>query len=411
MEQRRILGICQHFYPEMVSTGLHMTELFSGLASYQENKCKIFCSYPIKKEYQALNPPSTETFRNIDVHRSKNIGTEHKSILRKLIYNLAFSTKAFFFTFKNRKEFDLILITTDPPFLAIISWMVKKVLNKPYALIMYDVYPDVAIKLDVLKEKGLISRFWRWINKKTYTNASKLIVIGEDMKKLIQARLPQIPEENYELIHNWSDQNFVHPIPREENIFIKEKGLEGKRILLYSGNMGRTHNIESILDAAIKIDGVHEDVVFVFIGGGIKKNLVTQHIEEKRSSNVISFPFQPFEILAHVLSSATFSFVCLDDDFTGMSVPSKSYGIMASGTPIVGLLRSDSEISESVKQHQSGWIWNSEINQDLSDFISNILADENEIKVRGENALSSFRSNYDLAISVDKYHQVLKKLS
>ena len=408
MAQKRILGICQHFYPEMVSTGLHMTELFSGLAGYQENKCKIFCSYPIKKEYQKLNPPAREIFRNIDVHRAKNVGTEHKSIIRKLIYNLSFSAKAFFFTLKNRKEFDMILITTDPPFLSIISYFVKKFLGKPYALIMYDVYPDVAIKLDVLKENGFISKFWRRVNRASYTNASKLIVIGDDMKRLIEERLPEIPQENYVLIHNWSDKNNVHPVEKEENVFIKEQGLEGKKILLYSGNMGRTHNIESILDAAIELDGKMDDVVFVFIGGGIKKDLVKKHIEEKRSSNIIQLPFQPFEILAHVLSSATFSFVCLDDDFTGMSVPSKSYGIMASGTPILGLLRSDSEIAQTIKKHDSGWVWNGESSKSLSSVILEILDDEAGITKKGKNALSSFESNYDLAISVGKYNEMLK---
>ena len=394
----------------MVSTGLHMTELFSGLAGYEENKCKIFCSYPIKKEYQKLNPPRQEVFRNIDVHRAKNVGTEHKSIIRKLIYNLSFSTKAFFFTFRNRNEFDMILITTDPPFLSIISYFVKKVLKKPYALIMYDVYPDVAIKLDVLKENGFISRFWRKVNRATYSNASKLIVIGEDMKRLIEERIPEIPQENYVLIHNWSDKNAVHPIKKEDNIFIKEKNLEGKRILLYSGNMGRTHNIESILEAAIQLDGKYEDVIFVFIGGGIKKDLVKKHIDEKRSSNVMQLPFQPFEILAHVLSSATFSFVCLDDDFTGMSVPSKSYGIMASGTPIMGLLRSDSEIAQTILKDNSGWVWNSESKQELSVLIEEILLNNNEIEEKGKNAHRSFEKNYDLAISVGKYNEMLKSV-
>lgn len=410
MTQKRILGICPHFYPEMVSTGLHMTELFTGIAGYPENDFKVYCTYPIKEEYQALNVPTTEVYKNVSIQRAKNVGAEHKSLLSKLISNLTFTTKTFLYAMRKRKEYDLILITTDPPFLAIICWLMKKIFKKPYVLIMYDVYPDIAIKLDVLKEKGFVSRFWNWFNKRTFANASKLVVIGEDMKSLLQTNFPNIPGENYELIHNWSDKNFVHPIEREENQFIKDQSLEGKRILLYSGNMGRTHNVESILEAAIELDGKFDDVVFLFIGGGIKKSLVKEHIEEKRSSNVMQLPFQPFEILGHVLSSASFSFVCLDDDFTGMSVPSKSYGIMASKTPILGLLRSDSEIAETIKRDNSGWVWNSESNQPLSTLIEEILSDGSQIKTKGENAFKSFEQNYDLAISVDKYNELLKSV-
>jgi len=408
MIQKRILGICPHFYPEMVSTGLHMTELFTGIASYPENEFHVYCTYPIKKEFQDLNPPTNEIYKNIKIYRAKNIGAEHKSIFSKLISNISFSSKTFFYAVRKRKEYDMILITTDPPFLAIICWLIKLIFKKPYVLIMYDIYPDIAIKLNVLKEKGFVSRFWNWFNKRTFKHASKLVVIGEDMKILLQENYSHIPDENYELIHNWSDKNFVHPIPKEENQFLKEHNLEGKRILLYSGNMGRTHNVESILEAAIDLDGKFDDVVFLFIGGGIKKYLVKKHIDEGLSSNVMQLPFQPFEILAHVLSSATFSFVCLDDDFTGMSVPSKSYGIMASQTPILGLLRSDSEIAETIKRDNSGWVWNSESNVPLSTIVQKVLEDPNEIESKGKNALSSFQANYDLAISVDKYNELLK---
>lgn len=410
MAKKRILGICQHFYPELVSTGLHMTELFTGLSQFQENEIHIFCSYPIKAEYRSLNPPKKEIYKNINVFRTSNSGKEHGSIFQRLLYNLLFFFKACLYSLKKRNSYDMFLLTTDPPFIAMIPWFIKKILGKPYILIMYDVYPDIAVKLNILNSNGIMTKFWSAMNKAVYRNADKLVVIGEDMKAILQSKVPDIPEDRYALIHNWSDRKAVFPIKSEENIFIKEQKLENKKILLYSGNMGRTHNIEAILQAAIELENKLSDVIFLFIGGGKKKELVKKHIEEQKSGNVMSLPFQPFEILAHVLSAATFSFVCLEDEFTGMSVPSKSYGIMASGTAILGILRADSEISQTINKHNAGWVWSTNNEQSLAQLIEEILSKESEIQEKGENALAAFKENYDLAISVNKYNELLSAI-
>lgn len=410
MPKTKILGISQHFYPEMVSTGLHMTELFTGLAKSEENECQIFCAYPIKKEYRNLNPPRIEVVKNVNVTRTKNIGTEHKSIFARMVYNLSFVLKACIFAIRKRKTFDKILLTTDPPFIAIIPLIIKKLFGKPFVLIIYDIFPDIAVKLGVLSEKSLVTKMWTKINRIVYRNANTLVVIGEDMKQIIQELMPDIKDENIKLIHNWSDSNEVYPVPVEENIFIKEQGLKDKTILLYSGNMGRTHNIEAILESAIELEKIRPDVVFIFIGGGIKKEKVNKHIEDNLSSNVISLPFQPFEILSHVLSSAAFAWVCLEDEFTGMSVPSKTYGIMAAGTPILGLLRSDSEISQTIIKHNCGAVWNSESDQRLTDVILKLLSDKDALDLYGKNAYSAFLENYDLNISVDHYHNLIQSI-
>ncbi len=409
MTKTRILGICQHFYPELVSTGLHMTELFTGLSSYKDNEITIFCSYPIKKEYKDLNPAKEETFKDIKVHRTSNVGTEHGTLFQRMIYNLLFFFKACVFAWKKRKDYDMILLTTDPPFIGTIPWLISKWLKKPYILIVYDVYPDIAVKLDVLPEKGIMTKFWKGVNRGIYKNASKLVVIGEDMKSIIKDKT-ELPESSFALIHNWSDKNNVYPVEKQDNRFLQKEDLSDKRILLYSGNMGRTHNVEAILDAATVLDGKYEDVLFLFIGGGKKKEKVQKHIENGVSSNVKLLPFQPFEILSDVLSSAYFSFVCLEDEFTGMSVPSKSYGIMASGTPIMGVLRADSEISVTIKKFDCGWVWDAK-GESLASLIEQVLSQPNEVAEKGQNALRAFKENFDVSISVAKYNDLVKELN
>ena len=186
-------------------------------------------------------------------------------------------------------------------------------------------------------------------------------------------------------------------------------GFIGKKILLYSGTMGSTHNIEDILNTANDLKN-ETDILFLFIGSGTKTNLVKKYISDSGNSNVLLMPFQPIEIISQTLSSASLSFVCLDSAFTGLSVPSKSYGILAAKVPIIGIMDSNSEISKTIERFNCGIVWNKNMKIKLSSVILKTLSDEYKLNEMKENAYKAFINNFDIEISVEKYNKVLKSL-
>lgn len=393
----------------MVSTGLHMTELTTKWKElHPEVDISVFTAEN-SRESSHTAIKKFEIFEGVRIYRVSNIGKHHGSLFSRLIFSLSFIFKAFNFLLSNRKKYDKLIITTNPPFLGILILLLKYILNIPYVVIAYDIYPQILNKMHILSSNSMIYRFWKWLNVKVYNNASKIISIGEDMTYVIQTEMCVKDISKIELIYNWSDKKKVFPVEESRNQFIIDNGFFGKKILLYSGTMGTTHNIEDILNAANDLKN-ERDILFLFIGSGAKAELVKNYILESSSSNVVLMPFQPIEIISQTLSSATFSFVCLDSPFTGLSVPSKAYGILAAKVPIIGIMDLNSEISKTIEKYNCGIVWNKEMNVRLSSVIMELLSDPNIFKEMKENAYNAFINNFDIEISVEKYNNLLKSI-
>ena len=393
----------------MVSTGLHMTELTTKWKElHPEVELSVFTA---KNSRDSKNSSfkKYEIYNGVKINRVNNIGKHHGNLFSRVVFSLSFIIKSFFFLVLNRKKYDALIITTNPPFLGILMLALKFFLRIPYVIIAYDIYPQILGKMGILDKNSLLYKFWEWLNTRVYNKSFKIISIGEDMTQVIQNEMKIKDSSKIELIYNWSDKEKVYPVVKSENNFIRDNGLEGKKILLYSGTLGSTHNIEDILTAAKELKN-ERNILFVFIGSGAKVDLVKQYIESSDSSNAILLPFQPIEIIAQTLSSATLSFVCLDSVFTGLSVPSKSYGILAAKVPIIGMMDSNAEISRTIERFNCGIVWNKNSNTSLSNLILDVLNDESRISEMSNNALQAFLNNFEITISVEKYNKVLKSI-
>jgi glycosyltransferase involved in cell wall biosynthesis len=393
----------------MVSTGLHMTELTTKWKElHPEVDISVFTAENSRVSENS-NFVSCEIYEDVLINRVKNIGKHHGSLFNRLLFSTGFVFNCFFFLLKNRKKYDKLLITTNPPFLGILILILRFFIRKPYVLIAYDIYPQILDKMGVLKKNSLVYAFWKWLNIKVYNNASKIISIGEDMTKIIQNDMSVDDLSKIELIYNWSDKNKVFPVKAISNKFVLDHDFLGKQILLYSGTMGSTHNIEDILTAAEELSN-ESRILFLFIGSGAKESIVEEYIKNSGNSNVILLPFQPIEIISQTLSSASMSFVCLDSAYTGLSVPSKAYGILAAGVPILGMMDSNAEISKTIEKFNCGIVWNKDINIKLSRIILDMLSDEVKLFEMKKNAYQAFINNFDIEISVEKYNQVLNSI-
>ena len=393
----------------MVSTGLHMTELSVKLKEkYSDIDISVFTANNSRNQFQHSSK-SKELYKNIKINRVSNFGKHHGNLIQRLFFSLGFSFKAVYFILKNSKNFDMLLLTTNPPFLGIIAYLINKISKLKYIVIAYDIYPEILVKMGILSNKSLINLLWKWINIKVYNSSEQIISIGDDMTKVIINKMKIKDLNKIKLIHNWSDKNNVFPVKREENNFILNNNLTNKKVILYSGTFGKTHNIEEILKASNELVDFQE-ILFLFIGGGAKKKIIENHILNSTSSNVILLPFQPFEIISQTLSSASISFVCLDSKFTGLSVPSKAYGILASGTPIIGILDAHSEIGRTIIENECGYVWSPIKGVKLSKLIIQILKDDDHLKKLKSNSLNTFLSKYDISIAVSKYYSVFKSV-
>ena len=154
------------------------------------------------------------------------------------------------------------------------------------------------------------------------------------------------------MIPNWSDERRVRPVPAAANTFRREHGLNGQLVVQYAGRIGEKHNLEPLIDAARLLSDT--DVLFQFIGEGAKRSKLEALVADSGLANVQFLPYQPMERLGEMLSAADLAVVCLETGHTGISVPSKAYGVIASATPIIGILDPDGEIGQMIKETGCG---------------------------------------------------------
>jgi glycosyltransferase involved in cell wall biosynthesis len=216
-----------------------------------------------------------------------------------------------------------------------------------------------------------------------------------------------VPEEKLRIIENWADGDAIRPLPRSENPFIREHGLAGKFVVMYSGNMGLLHDLESIVGAAARLRE-RTEMRFVFIGGGGKLPAVRRLVDEHRLDNVLLLPYQPREALGYTLTAADVSLVSLAAGNEGLAVPSKLYGIMAAGSPVVANVPEACEVARVLAEAECGLVVPVGDPEALAGAIARYLDDPELRRRHGSNARTEFERRYALERVVDRWVEVLR---
>ena len=235
----------------------------------------------------------------------------------------------------------LLFIVSNPPFLGLLGLFYKLVRGQKYVVLVYDIYPDLLLGLGTIRG-GFISRTWEFLNHIVLENADLVFTIGEDMASLLGEKydLGKTKAQRAVVVPNWADVASIRSIAKADNWFAIKHGQLGKTTVLYSGNMGNTHDIESILEVASELrenDLVH----FLFIGGGAKWSLVERMKVGENLRNITLLPFQSEEILPFSIPTGDIGIVAYQPGTEHCSVPSKAYYYMAAG--VVPLVVSDRE--------------------------------------------------------------------
>jgi glycosyltransferase involved in cell wall biosynthesis len=270
---------------------------------------------------------------------------------RRLWTWLRFAIRAKFYLALRRRT--PALISTNPPLLMSVASGLRRLLGLRYVLLVYDVYPDVLERMKVIRRGGLLTRWWRRSSRKAMLRAAGVITLGPHMAQTLRGHLRRGEDVPIEVIPNWADTDFIRPLAKADNPFAKAHGLEGKFVVMYSGSLGATHDTESIVSAAEMLKDL-PDVQFVIIGEGTRRKEVEAMVARKALPNLTLLPLQPYSTLPQSLPAADCGIVCLDEGFEGVSVPSKTYLMMAAGAAILAVSPDQTELTDLVKEFSCG---------------------------------------------------------
>ncbi len=406
MKNKRFVLLCQHFYPEMVSTGMHMTELAERLTELGWH-ITVYCARP-SWGAEAETSDQILNYNGIKIIRVNTVGDQKKSLLSRALFALSFLWSVGLLLWRQRQQFPGVVVTTNPPFLGLVGWLFSKLFHLPYLLIVYDIYPEIAVNLGVLSPRSPITWIWRQVTHLIFRNAAVLVVIGRDMERIVRQKMPPHRHHRIICIPNWSDEKRVKPVPKHQNSFRQQQGLNNHFVVQYAGRMGRTHNLEPIIEAARELST--EKVIFQFVGDGAKKTILQQMVAQYNLPNVQFLAYQPMECLSEMLSAADLALVCLDVAFTGLSVPSKSYGILASGTPILGFVQPDSEIGQMITEEACGLVLPNPTAEQISQTVRSLIHNTSMLEAMSAAGHQAFLNKYTLTHAATAYDAVLARM-
>ena len=335
--------------------------------------------------------PSTNFPKNNILGRFANITTFSISVLFKLLFS---------------RDKDIVFTQTTPPPLGIVISFICEMKRRNFVYILHDIFPEGLVRLGKISGRNWLIRLWDSLFLSSLKKSKKIIVIGRDMQAWIEKVYPQSLNK-IEYIPLWQDSNLVFPSEFENNEFVMEYELQNKFVVQYSGNMGLWNEMETI-GKAIKMNV--KDVVFMIVGGGIRKEELFMSFQIAEQKNVLFLPFQPVEKLGSLLTACHAGLVSLRDGLEGMAVPSKIYGILAAGVPVIAMVPENSEIAFIVKEENCGFVVKPTDQDALINIICLLKSDENLRKSLGQNSRTAFEKKYTTLKIVEMYKSFLNKL-
>jgi folate-dependent phosphoribosylglycinamide formyltransferase PurN/glycosyltransferase involved in cell wall biosynthesis len=245
-----------------------------------------------------------------------------------------------------------ILVSTSPPMAAMAALLVAWLRGVPITYWVMDLNPDQMVELGKLRAGSLPVKLYDAFNRRILRRAHRVVALDRFMAERLLKKADV--SNKLDVMPPWPHEDALESIKHDENPFRAEHGLDGKFVVMYSGNHGFSTPVTTVLQAALRMQD-REDIVFMFIGGGVGKREVDAAIAEHQPANIVSLPYQPMERLRYSLSAADVHLVSVGNDVVGVVHPCKVYGAMAVGRPILLLGPRPCHVSDMVGEHNLGW--------------------------------------------------------
>ncbi len=394
---QKIAIITQYFYPSSAATAQIMTDLANGLAE-RGYSVQIFTGIPESTE----TPP--KSLQNLEISRSFTVKEKGHGIITKVTSSLFFLLGALaYILFRVPKQIP-ILIASNPPYAGILGLFFRLFKGGRFYFLLQDVFPESAVIAGVIKKKSILFKILSYLNHTVYKFSDSTIVLSSSMQKFVEQKTGL--RDKFCVIENWSIEN-INLSKKQDNPFATLHGLDKVFTVLYSGNMGRLHDIESIAEAANLLK--NSPIQFVFIGDGPKKKIIEQTLEKYQLKNILLLPFQPRENISLSLTACDISLVSLIPGAESIVAPSKLYGMLAAGRGIIAISSPNSYIDQLLTTYDCGVNSPPHNPQHLANVIIELSHQPLKIKAMGEKARLLYESKYTFEHALDEYETLLFK--
>jgi colanic acid biosynthesis glycosyl transferase WcaI len=346
--------LCPHFTPDLAPTGVVMTRIVSELAA-RGHELHVVTSLPWYRNH-AIEPgwggrlwrtEKTEWGSIIRVHPFP--GKSKSNLLRRALGFIAFSyavgirsVHADGLPFK----VDGVLAMSPPLTLGLTGWCTKIIRRAPLVFNIQDVFPDAAIQTGAISNKKIIAAA-KWLERMSYQRSDAVVLLSQDLRTNIASKIDKKFHHRLHVIPNFVDTIAITPQDRM-TAYRSELGIGNQLVVMYAGNVGFSQSLNLVVDAAARFP----DIAFVVNGDGAARKKLEEDCAQL--TNVFFGDYQPIERLSEVLATGDIHLVPLRAGLASVSVPSKSYSILAAGRPMLAAIDPGTEIPNMLQQSGAG---------------------------------------------------------
>ena len=272
-----------------------------------------------------------------------------------------------------------VFLVSNPPTAAFCMALCR---NR-YKSLIYDIYPDGLVSGGFMSEKNPLIRLWQAYNRRFFKNADRVFTITDGMADRLSR---YIDRNKIEVIPIWYNPS-LQRIPKESNLFIKKHNLEGKFIVMYSGNIGKGHNVKLLPEIANKLHK-YDHIKFVIIGEGWEKQEIISRVSELSLTNILILPYQPIESISHSLSAADLNYISVEKKASTVCVPSKTYNCLFVGSPVLCISEPTGELSKMINRYGIGRVYQEWQIEQIVEYIKQISIDSNQLNILKDKVIS-----------------------
>lgn len=276
-------------------------------------------------------------------------GKDKRSLVRRAFGFAIFSVIAGWYTVRAggfRRRIDAVIAMSPPLTLGITGWVAAHIRRAPLVFNIQDVFPDAAVQTGAITNKKIIACA-SWLERVSYKRSDRVVVLSEDLRRNLVAKLPAKHHNKVVVIPNFVDAARIAPQSRRTS-YRTELGIGDETVVMYAGNVGFSQSLHLLLEAAKALP----DVLFVINGEGSARDTLRK--EASSLANVRFVDYQSADRVSEVLASADIHVVPLRTGLGSVSVPSKTYSILAAGRPIVASIDADTEVPRILNASGAG---------------------------------------------------------
>lgn len=351
---RPIIVLCPHFAPDSAPTGDVITRIVHEFVA-ENRKVHVVTSLPWYRTHaietgwtgRLVRREKTAWGSIIRVHPFP--GKSKSNLLRRAIGFGAFSAIAGVCTVfaggVHRRP--AAVISMSPPLtLGLTGWLASRIRRCPSVFNIQDVFPDAAIETGAITNARIIA-VSRWLERVSYQRSDAVVVLSEDLRTNVLAKIAPKHQHKVHVIPNFVDSDRITPRDRMTS-YRDELRIGIEPVVMYAGNVGYSQSLTMMLHAARELP----EVTFVINGDGAARTDLER--EAVGLSNIRFSGYQPAERVPEVLATADVHVVPLRTGLGAVSVPSKTYSILAAGRPVVAAIDAGTEVTRILEQSGAG---------------------------------------------------------